>query len=147
MSDPLADALAPVRARIAERLQTAPTVMLPLPEQAGDIVCRFGLVESRFFKDLAGDDDRERLQFLIKSCQEVHVKTDTGLVRVEVEGIPVRFEARLGDLLGYPVETAQDLVSALFRGNGLALIAFTDALTDWMRDTSKRVEDDALGER
>lgn len=95
---------------------------------------------------------------LAMCCDEIFVRTedDDELVPLaqllDGDDTPVRFDGRLADALGVPAPEGSEhvgrrMVIAAFKRNDHALPRQAAALSKWLTDTSREVDEDLLGNR
>jgi hypothetical protein len=91
---------------------------------------------------------RINVDLLAKACEEILVRKDGELIPLAQEAqfdAPVRYDARLAELLGIDASKARDVVLKTF-GADLVLSAHADDLVEWMRNASDEADEDFLGE-
>lgn len=102
-------------------------------------------------KNKTGESDAD-IAFLVRSCTGVYIRRpDTQrLVKMEKpEGVPVKLDKRLGELLGLSDEdnrNSRTLLLYLVKNNGVALGSMAAKVARWMQDTSVLVDGEVLGE-
>jgi hypothetical protein len=83
---------------------------------------------------------------LVTTCQEFVIRVGKEIKPLSQDGVPITFgDPRLPELLGFaPVESARAAVRAVF-ANEYALIETGNAVVEWLKDTTKRVNADLQG--
>lgn len=135
------------RARDA-RMQTE-HLTLPIPTWSGDLAARYRVLGEDDIKNAHGEAVDADIDFLARACIQILMRDDNGLEPLEHEGLPVAYDANLGELLDIPEHargSTRGIVRHLFGNNPIAIDQHTRKVLDWMRDTSLEVEGAIVGE-
>lgn len=133
------------------------TLDLPVPGYHGELVARFGPlpeVDWRRFVKQANTDTSETVDaerdLLIKACREILVRHDDGTLGPigSPDEPPVRFDERLGPLLGYEATTAREALLGLVGAPQAqaAVSTMAGALVTWLSGARDEATETALGE-
>lgn len=80
------------------------------------------------------------------TCAEILVRVDKTIKPLSMNGVPVTFsDPRVGVALGFTATDARSSVVRTFN-NEYALIKIANAVTEWLEDASKSVNERYLGE-
>lgn len=129
-----------------------------------DMVVEFGVVDrevlERFQRDARSQARKSKtgasdidMAFLATAVRAIYLRspeTDS-LVKLEKpEGVPVKFDKRLAEMLGLdPTAEGKDhrtILNYLVKNNGVALGTLANKVATWMGDTSRMVDGEVLGE-
>lgn len=160
----LADSMMSALREQYETLAKSNTVDLPIPGYNGMLWARYHLLDvqndmkkigrriRKQFKEVEDQIFYVNLDAMILACEGLYYDRDGEKLSL-AEGLadgndePVKYDQRLATFLGWPLEevaSARDVVKRLFK-NESAIIEHGRQLNDWMRDTTKDVNDDFLG--
>jgi hypothetical protein len=165
----LRDVAQSVQKRSAHKLARG-TVTLPLPIFDGHYLARFGVLDAdriaefERLSDPGADAYEAAADFIADACRYIMARPEGGAVPVKLthdDGAPVRFDERFAEALelepapGRELASMTDVVFAVFTVedddgertvSAIALDLFGSRLLDWMRDTSRLVEGELVGE-
>ena len=83
---------------------------------------------------------------LIEACEEVFLRVNGELTTIPTaQGGPVQFDSRLASALSFDAETARQVVAGVFP-NEMGVIDHNIKYSRWLRDVTKEVDEDLLGE-
>jgi hypothetical protein len=83
---------------------------------------------------------------IIEACEEVLLRVNGELTSIPTgQGGPVQFDSRLASALSFEAETARQVVAGVFP-NEMGVIDHNVRYSRWLRDVTKEVDDDLLGE-
>jgi hypothetical protein len=141
--------------RIGERK----SVVLELPGFDGKLAARYHYLDERSLKRVLrliqqSDDPGAILQantdLLIGGCEEILARrTDEEEWGPLVDGEVIRYDERLGELLGFKTSSAREVVWALFHGRirgALAIGAHSQRYVEWLQGQASEVAEDLTGE-
>jgi hypothetical protein len=164
-AEPASSLIAELRAqhaRIARRTHT--TIELPRGLWAGKLAVRYRYPDERSFDRLvtnavnANDSQsqaRANVDLMIAGCEEVVGRADDGDAWGPIiDGERVRYDKRLSDALGLGVDSARDVVYALFAPPGadarvkaaMAIGAHADLYVKWLQGETPEVVEALSGE-
>jgi hypothetical protein len=165
----LRDVARSVEKRAAHKLARG-TVTLPLPLYDGQYLARFGVLdpdriaEFERLSDPNEDTYEAAADFIADACRCILARPDDASVPVKLthdDGRPVRFDQEFAEALGLEPAPGRELASmtdVVFAAwtvedeegeravSAIALDLFGAKLLDWMRDTSRLVEGELVGE-
>lgn len=129
---------------------------LDIPGYNGLLVARYIPVRFQVIEKLAKAAQKDRsgvsknvlasTDTLIEACQEIFLRVDGELQPIPTgSGVPVTFEKRLAEALGFEATTAREVVAGVF-ANEFGVIDHNVRYSKWLRDVTKEVDDDFLGE-
>lgn len=90
---------------------------------------------------------------IVAACEQVMLRKGEGEEPMPIDpealedGVPIKFDSRLARLLGFDekVSSAKEIIIELFPTEQ-AIVGFSGTLTQWLQDTSRKVNEDLLGE-
>ena len=91
-------------------------------------------MDSSFINDTA-------MRTLINSCVEFLFVRDGEKIPFDDE-IPVRYDTQLADILEFEATTAKEVVMGVFKGNGMAMIAHSGEVMEWIQSAGTEVHED-----
>lgn len=142
-----------IKARRAERLADE-TVLLPIPTWQGDLVARYGVIESKELRKLMRRIEKsegalgDNADLLVKACRGIQLRDENDDLQeiVGPDGGPVTFDATLAEKLGIDAGSQVEVVLHVIGRNPLAVGAHASTVIKWMQDTSKPVDGAIAGE-
>jgi hypothetical protein len=165
----LRDVARSVEQRAAHKLARG-AVTLPLPLYDGHYLGRFGVLDperiSEFerLRDPSADALEAAADFIADSCRYLMARPEGSSVPVKLthdDGRPVRFDADFAEAVGLEAAPGRELASmtdVVFAAwtvedddgeravSTIALDLFGSKLLEWMRDTTRLVEGELVGE-
>jgi hypothetical protein len=146
--------------RMHEEALANKTLDLDVPGYQEKLVVRYNRVDGKQL-DVIGQrvrrqykKDGERLLWgtvdtMIEACEGLYFRRPESEELVPIDpdhrGIPLRYEERLAQVIGFPSDSARDVVHGLFAYNDVAITAHGFRLNRWM-STNESGGEDFLGE-
>jgi hypothetical protein len=83
---------------------------------------------------------------LIEACEEIFLRVNGELTSIPTgAGLPVKFDTRLAEALSFEAATVREVVAGVFP-NEMGVIEHNVMYSRWLRDVTKEVDEDLLGE-
>jgi hypothetical protein len=144
-----------LRARRSKIGRGADPLDLAVPGYGGELVIRYRwvpleelTVTAESLSEIKGQAEltiAASADTLVATCQEVFVKWDGELKPLSTDGTPVKFDDRLAYSLGIESKSARQVATDTF-SNEYSLIQTGNVVVEWLKDTTRKVNADFLGE-
>lgn len=131
---------------------------LDIPGYNGMLVARYKPVRFEIIEKLTRRAQKEAKRFnismnllastdtLIEACDQIMLRVNGELTPIPTgSGLPVRFDSRLSEAMGFEAEEAREVVAGVF-GNEFGVITHNVQYSTWLRDVTKEVDENLLGE-